>query len=107
MTLCLGSIKVGVIAVPAVVYLFILLPCQFPVQERVSSGVSYRDMLSEFGILGAVIVGFLITLQLMDFFSNGGTKNLAAAGDMVMFIGIGVVIVDSLRDLYAGRSDGF
>jgi MFS family permease len=80
-------IKVGVIAIPAVVYLIVLLPMKFPVQERVASGVSYRDMLSEFGILGAIVVGFLITLQLMDFFSP------LAMWQYVLFTAIGVAIV--------------
>ena len=66
------DIKVGIIAVPAVVYLFMLLPCRFPDNERVTSGVSYKDMLGEFGVLGALVVGFLVTLQLMDFAGQGG-----------------------------------
>src|SRR5688500_6002541 len=45
------SIKVGIIAIPAVVFLVMLLPLKFPVQERVAAGVSYREMLGEFGIL--------------------------------------------------------
>ncbi len=80
-------IKVGVIAVPAVVYFLILIPLRFPVQERVASGVSYKDMLSEFGVLGAAIVGFLVTLQLMDFFAP------LANWQYVLFIAIGVAIV--------------
>ena len=83
-------IKVGLIAVPAVVYFVMLLTCHFPVQERVSSGVTYRDMLSEFGILGAMVVGFLITLQLIEFFSAGGELSMTTKG---IFIGIGVAIV--------------
>jgi MFS family permease len=83
-------VKVGLIAAPAVVYFLMLFTCEFPVQERVSSGVSYRDMLSEFGILGAAIVGFLVTLQLIEFFSAGGDLSPAAKG---VFIGIGVAIV--------------
>ena len=83
-------IKVGLIAVLAVVYFFMLFTCHFPVQERVSSGVTYRDMLSEFGILGAIIVGFLITLQLIEFFSAGRELSVMEKG---MFIGIGVAIV--------------
>jgi MFS family permease len=67
-----------------------LFTCEFPVQERVSSGVTYRDMLSEFGILGAMIVGFLITLQLIEFFSAGGELSTPMKG---VFIGIGVAIV--------------
>lgn len=85
-------IKVGLIAIPAVLYFLMLLPCQFPVQERVASGVSYRDMLAEFGVLGAAVVGFLITLQLMDFFSNGGSRELSVT-EKGVFVGIGAAIV--------------
>src|ERR1019366_8852352 len=83
-------VKVGLIAVPAVVYFVMLFTCHFPVQERVSSGVTYKDMLSEFGILGAMVVGFLITLQLIEFFSGGGELSMIEKG---VFIGIGVAIV--------------
>jgi MFS family permease len=86
------GLKVGIMAIPAVVYFLILLPLRFPVQERVASGVSYREMLSEFGILGAIVVGFLVTLQLMDFYSDGGTRNLSSP-EYAAFISIGVVIV--------------
>ncbi len=85
------GVKVGIIAVPAVLYFLMLVPCKFPVHERVASGVSYRQMLSEFGILGAIIVGFLVTLQLMDFFTvGGGTLSGAQKG---IFIAIGAAIV--------------
>lgn len=86
------GVKVGLIAVPAVLYFLILIPMKFPVQERVASGVSYRDMLAEFGILGALVVGFLVTLQLMDFFSNGSAR-LLTQNEKYMFIGIGAAIV--------------
>jgi len=85
-------IKVGIIAPPAIVFFLMLLPLKFPVQERVASGVSYREMLGEFGILGASVVGFMISLQLMDFFSNGGTVALSET-QKYAFIGIGVGIV--------------
>ena len=85
------GVKVGIIAAPAILYFLMLVPCKFPVHERVASGVSYRQMLSEFGILGAIIVGFLVTLQLMDFFTvGGGTLSGAQKG---IFIAIGAAIV--------------
>jgi MFS family permease len=65
---------------------------RFPVQERVAAGVSYRSMLAEFGILGALVVAFLLVLQLMDFFSNGGTQELSPAMRWG-FIALGVAIV--------------
>ncbi len=38
--------------IPVVIYAVLILPRKFPVNERVAAGVSYRDMLSEFGALG-------------------------------------------------------
>ena len=86
------SIKIGIIGVPAIIFFLMLLPCKFPVSERVESGVSYREMLSEFGILGAMVVGFLIVLQLLDFFSVGGQVELSST-QKTIFFAIGVAIV--------------
>ncbi|GIW93892.1 MAG: MFS transporter [Pirellulaceae bacterium] len=63
-------VKVGILAVPAVVYFVMLIPLKFPIQEREAAGVSYREMLAEFGILGASVASFLITLQLIQFFQK-------------------------------------
>lgn len=60
--------KLGLIFIPAIIYLLMLIRCHFPVQERVAAGVSYRDMLSEFGFGGAAVVSFLMFLQLDEFF---------------------------------------
>ncbi len=78
------NVKVGILAVPAVVYFIMLLPRKFPVQEREAAGVTYKEMLSEFGVLGAAVVGFLVTLQLIDFFGDAYK---------LLFIAIGVGIV--------------
>ena len=48
-------------------------------------------MLGEFGVLGAIVVGFLVTLQLIDFASQGGTE--VTANQKYLFIGIGIAIV--------------
>jgi len=81
-----------------------LLPCKFPVNERVESGVSYREMLAEFGIIGAVIVGFLVALQLMDFFSNGNAVPLAPWQKMLFWaIGIGIVVAFGIYTRAIGR----
>ncbi|MEM7810638.1 MAG: MFS transporter [Planctomycetota bacterium] len=85
------AVKVGIIALPAVIYFLMLVGKSFPQSERVSAGVSYREMLAEFGTAGAAIVGFLTALQLMDFFSGGDTASLSS-GLKFLFIGIGVAI---------------
>ncbi|MBI3411228.1 MAG: MFS transporter [Planctomycetes bacterium] len=91
--------KVGMIAIPAVLYFLILLPMKFPVQERVASGVSYREMLAEFGILGALIVGFLVALQLIDFFN----PQSAALKYAFMGTGAAIVIAFGLYTMSLGR----
>ncbi|MCA9299001.1 MAG: MFS transporter, partial [Phycisphaerales bacterium] len=80
-------IRIAIIAPPAVVFVIMLLPETFPVHERVAGGISYKDMLREFGILTAVVVGFLISLQLMDFFHPSGAAGYGAC------IAVGVLFV--------------
>lgn len=57
-------VLVYIIALPAVVYLVMLFKARFPVNERVASGVTYREMLAEFGIIGAFIAAALVFKQL-------------------------------------------
>lgn len=56
--------KVGLILIPTLLYGALMLLCRFPVSERVAAGVSYRDMLREFGAGGALIAGGLIIWEL-------------------------------------------
>lgn len=105
-TIFLGDIawwiKVGLIAVPAVVYFLMLIGEDFPVSERVASGVSYKEMLSEFGILGAIVVGFLVTLQLIDFYSAGAALTGAQKGIFIA-IGVGIVVAFGAYTKAMGR----
>ncbi len=57
-------ILIYLIAIPAVVYLVMLMKAVFPVNERVASGTSYKEMLAEFGVLGALIACGLMFKQL-------------------------------------------
>ncbi|MEZ6118479.1 MAG: MFS transporter [Pirellulaceae bacterium] len=75
-TLGLGSratedwrLLIYIIAIPAFVYLLMLIGAKFPVSERVSAGATYRDMLGEFGAIGAFIAAFLIFKQLGQVFA--------------------------------------
>lgn len=57
--------KVALVFVPTLIYGAMLLGQRFPVQERVAAGVSYRDMMREFGAAGAFILAwFLATATL-------------------------------------------
>ncbi|REJ68412.1 MAG: MFS transporter [Planctomycetota bacterium] len=48
-------IVLGIIAVPALIFFVMLIGARFPVQERQSAGVSYREMLGELGAFGAFV----------------------------------------------------
>lgn len=101
-TLALGGqvaadwrVLVYMIALPAVIYLVMLLKVQFPVNERVASGTTYREMLAEFGILGAIIAFGLVFKQLQV------TLNLA---DWFFWVGlIGSVVAYGLYCKSLGR----
>src|SRR5690606_9351306 len=57
--------------------------------ERVAAGVTYREMLQEFGIGGASLVAFLVVLQLIDFFRPGPADYFMKYG----FVALGVLMV--------------
>src|SRR6185436_13031622 len=50
--------KAGIYLIPTAVYGLMMLRQNFPMQERVAAGVSYLDMLKEFGWAGCLIVSF-------------------------------------------------
>ncbi|MBC7855919.1 MAG: MFS transporter [Pirellulaceae bacterium] len=84
------AVKIGLIAVPAIIYFLMLIGLKFPESERVKAGISYKDMLSEFGVGGAAIVAVLLVLQLIDFFSGGGTLGIPVK---LGFVALGVAMV--------------
>ncbi|MDA7882347.1 MFS transporter [Akkermansiaceae bacterium] len=93
-TLALGSqvaddwrVLVYMIALPAIVYLVMLIKVQFPVNERVASGTSYREMLAEFGIIGAVIAFGLVFMQLEQIFKFGSWFPIAGIAVSVIAYG--------------------
>ncbi len=65
-TILLGGldwqVKYGMCFIPVAIYTLLVLPCKFPVQERVAAGVSYRDMLREVGAVGFFILGWLMVM---------------------------------------------
>jgi MFS family permease len=64
--------KVGIILLPTVIYGLLMLTCRFPVSERVAAGVSDREMMKEFGIFGAFIVGGLIVFEVSRVLEDRG-----------------------------------
>lgn len=53
-------LKMGLFLIPTLIYGVLLWGQKFPVQERVSAGVTYKEMLSEFGWIGCLVCCFFI-----------------------------------------------
>lgn len=79
--------------IPVVIYALLILPCKFPVNERVAAGVSYRDMLREVGAVGFFIIGFLMYFAIMQL--AGKEASLTSS------VGVGA-IVGVAAGLYTG-----
>ena len=57
-------LKIGLFLIPTLVYGVLMLGVKFPINERVAAGVSYLDMLKEFGFAGCFIVSFFAAMAL-------------------------------------------
>jgi len=54
--------KLALVFIPTVIYGIMLMGQRFPVQERVAAGVTYADMMREFGAAGALLITYF-TIQ--------------------------------------------
>lgn len=81
-------IVLGLVALPAVAYLLMLIGVRFPKSEREQAGVSYREMLAEFGAFGALVGFGLILLQLAEVF--GFSVWLAVAASVAIAVAFGL-----------------
>jgi MFS family permease len=71
------QVQISLFLVPVVLYGLMMIGQRFPKSEASSSGVSYRDMLGELGLVGAAVICCLLSL----FFKNDlGLPPLVAAG---------------------------
>jgi MFS family permease len=76
--------------VPVVIYALLILPCKFPVNERVAAGVSYRDMLKEVGAVGFFMITALIVAAVYQMAGQevNWTIDLAIAAGVAVLIGL-------------------
>ena len=50
--------------IPVIIYGIMIIPCRFPVDERVKAGVPYKDMLRQVGFLGCFLATFMLTYEI-------------------------------------------
>jgi len=80
--------KVGLLLIPALIYGTLLLRTKFPVQERVRAGVSYKAMLQETGLIGAVIVVSIMIAEIGRIFQWSLALKLVIAAVLIIAYGI-------------------
>lgn len=77
-------ITLGLILVPAVIFLAMLAGRTFPKSEREQAGVGYVDMLKELGAFGALVGFGLVFAQLGQVFGWSHTVSWALTGAVVI-----------------------
>ena len=89
-------IKVALMFLPVVAYGLMMIGAKFPISERVASGVSYKEMLREFGMGGALIVSYLMFSEIgrviVSLAKGFGTEETAASVGSIVAIGKWVAI---------------
>ena len=78
----------GLIAIPTVTFFALLIGAKFPRSEREQAGVSYREMLGEFGMFGALVAFGLIFAQLGQIF--GWTQSVTLGLTAAVVVGFGL-----------------
>jgi MFS family permease len=66
--------QMAILVLPIIIYGALLAGLRFPTQERVVAGVSYKEMLSEFGWGSAYIVSFLLIMGISQILTVRGIQ---------------------------------
>ena len=92
--------KVALLLIPTSVYGWLMLKQEFPVQERVAAGISYLDMLSEFGLAGCLIVSIFGAYAIDEILQVFGGRLSTAA---LILIPLAVTALFAIRVRSFGR----
>lgn len=87
------QMKFGMCFIPVVIYALLILPRSFPINERVSAGVSYREMLREVGAVGFFIISALVVTAVFQM------TNTQASVTVILVI---AAILAALAGIYTG-----
>jgi DHA2 family metal-tetracycline-proton antiporter-like MFS transporter len=63
-------VKYAMCFIPVAIYAFMILPCRFPVNERVAAQVPYREMLGQVGGVGFFILTWMLVLGVSQIASS-------------------------------------
>ena len=79
--------KVALLFIPVAGYAALMLGRRFPIHERVAAGITYKAMLQQVGVIGALIVSLMIVYEVTRVFEEMG---LIFGKDASLLPGLGV-----------------
>jgi MFS family permease len=94
--------QIGLYLIPTAIYGVMLLGQRFPVQERVASGVSYADMLREFGWGSCFIVSYFVVFAFDTMFASLGLYE----GTVSWWVALAIAAIPTLAFAAVYRSFG-
>lgn len=84
------QMKFGVCLVPVIIYTLLILPRHFPVNERVAAGVSYREMLGEFGAFGFFMFTVLLVMAIYQAMGSAASWGIVFGAAAVVALAAGL-----------------
>ena len=94
--------QMGLVLIPTVLYGIVLVGQKFPIQERVAAGVSYLDMLKEFGWGSCYVVSFFLIGAINQILVVAGVPAMSIWLQAVIALGRLFCLACSLK-MSAGR----
>ncbi len=98
-TILLGGVGVGwrvqfsMCFIPVIIYAILIFPRKLPVNERVSAGVSYRDMLKEVGGIGFFVIGAMMVMGVIQILAASvDNASINPTRDWTIALVVGLVV---------------
>jgi len=86
------TVKFGVCLLPVLIYAALIAKRNFPVQERVAAGVSFRDMLKEVGAIGFFIIAWLTVMGVIQVANTMLAEPLTVSIRITVLISLAVAV---------------
>ncbi len=85
-------LKYGMCFIPVIIYAVLIIPCKFPVNERVAAKVPYREMLAQVGALGSFIITWLLVLGVSQIVTSLNPEVIIPGWTALVLAGFGAVV---------------
>ena len=96
------QIKYAMCFIPVIIYVILILPVKFPINERVAANIPYREMLKQVGAVGFFILTVLLVLGASQILASLSPE-LAVSLPVALGVAVVVAIVAGVYTRSAGH----